>query len=271
MLMKTSIYDFSDYKAYILYQIQAADNEGRGVRRKLGEFIGCQVAYVSHVLAGHKHFSLEQAEASARYFGLNEEEKEFLLMLVEHQKAGTTELKRHLAKRLDAKKSEYREIKNKISIQDEITPEDQAEYYSSWHFQAVHSLMSVPGFQTAGSIAERLVLPLERVNEILRFLREKGMATLDAGEYSPTAKYIHLPRTSPLISKLHGNWRIRTLASLDRLRDEDFHYSGLVTLSKADVDRVREILLNALSASVDVVRPSKEETVALLAMDFYEL
>ncbi|RYZ77197.1 MAG: TIGR02147 family protein [Proteobacteria bacterium] len=269
--MKASIYDFSDYKAYLLHLIEQSDNDGRGVRRKLGEFIGCQVAYVSHVLAGTKHFSLEQTEASARYFGLNEEEKEFLLMLLEHQKAGTVELKRHLARRLDAKKSEYREIKNKISIQSEITPEVQAEFYSSWHYQSIHLLMTVPGSQTATSIAERLSLPLERVNEILKFLIEKGLATFKAGAYSPTAKYIHLPRTSPLISKLHANWRVQTLSSLDRLRDDDFHYSGLVTLSKTDVERVREILLNALAASADVIRPSKEETIAVLAMDFYEL
>ncbi|RYZ66775.1 MAG: hypothetical protein EOP05_18630, partial [Proteobacteria bacterium] len=88
-VMNQSIYSFTDYKAFVLETIESMENQGRGVRRRIAEFIGCQVAYVSQVLAADRHFSLEQGEALARFLGLLEDETEFLFLLIEHARAGT--------------------------------------------------------------------------------------------------------------------------------------------------------------------------------------
>lgn len=266
-----SVYEFQDYKAFVLDQIAQMPNEGRGVRRQLAEFIGCQVAYVSHVLAADRHFSLEQGEAAARFFALREDETEFFLLLIERQKAATASLRKHLDRRLQNQRAEFQEIKKRIRIAGEISEADQALYYSSWHYQAIHSLLLIPEMKTPVAMSERLHLAIERVNEILLFLLERGLATERGGRYEPTEKQIHLPRTSPLISKLHSNWRVQTLQALEELKPDDYHYSGLVTLSHDDAGRVREILMKALESSVEVIRPSKEEKLCVLAMDFYEL
>lgn len=269
--MTSSVFEFTDYKAFVRAQIDNSANGGRGIRRKLAEFIGCQIAYVSHVLAADRHFSLEQAEATARFFSLREDETEFFLLLLEHQKAGTQNLKNYLQKKIDERTREHNEIKNRIRIKGEISQEDQATYYSSWHFQTIHTLLTIPGFQQADSIAERLKLSIARVNEVLSFLLQRGLVIENENGYAPTTMQIHLPRTSPLISKLHSNWRIQTLAALENMREDDYHYSGLVTLSSEDAKRVREILMKALADSIDVIRPSKEERMQLLAIDFYEV
>lgn len=269
--MKKSVFEFEDYKAFVLNEISLLPNEGRGVRRQLAEFIGCQVAYVSHVLAADRHFSSEQAEAAARFFNLRDDEAEFFLLILELQKAGTPELRKFLSKRIQALRSDYQEVKKRLRITTEISSSDQARYYSSWHYQAIHSLLTIPEFRTAKNIAERLQLPIERVNDILSFFMQKGLATESKGETLPTEKQIHLPRTSPLISKLHTNWRVQSLSALENLKVDDYHYSGVVTLSEKDMKAVREILMKALATSVEVIKPSKEEKIAVLAMDFYEL
>lgn len=269
--MAASIYSYDDYKRFILDLIELSPNQGRGVRRKLAEFIGCQVAYVSHVLAADRDFSLEQAEAASRFFSLREDEADCMLLLVELRKAGTAELKKHLNKRLAALRAEHQEIKKRIRISGEISEVDQALYYSSWHYQAAHSALGIPELRTAPSIAKRFGFSIERTNQILSFLLDRGLITEQRGQYRLTDKQIHLPRTSPLISKLHSNWRVQTLQNLTEMKSDDYHYSGLVTLSAADAEKVREILISALEASVDTVRPSKEEKICVLAMDFYEL
>jgi len=55
------------------------------------------------------------------------------------------------------------------------------------------------------------------------------------------------------------------------MRPEDYHYSGVVTLSQEDMGAVREILVKALQKSVEVIKPSREEKLCVLAMDFFEL
>lgn len=269
--MSTSPFDHRDYKAFILKRIEVSPNAGRGVRRQLAEAMNCQVAYVSHVLAGEKHLSLEQAEAAARFFTLREEEIEFFLLQVESARAGTPSLRKYLSRQMERRQAEHRELNKQIQISDGVLPEDQAAYYSSWHYQAIHTLITIPEFRQTQAIAQRLGLDVERVNEVLTFLLHRGLLRETREGYAATEKQIHLPRTSPLISKLHTNWRVRTLSVLDRMRTEDYHYSGVVTLSQEDMSKVREILVKALQKSVEVIKPSREERLCVLAMDFFEL
>ncbi len=269
--MNTSPFEFKQYKAFVLARIKSSPNQGRGVRRLIAESLGCQVAYVSHVLAGEKHFSIEQAEAAARFFELREDETEYFLLQVELLRAGTPALKKYLSRQIEKRLRQYQEVSQRIQITDTISPVDQATYYSNWHFQAVRTVLTIPECRTAQAIAARLGLEIERTNEVLSFLLVKGLVRESANGYLPTDKQIHLPRSSPLISKLHTNWRVRTLSALERNREEDFHYSGVVTLSEVDYLRVREVLVQALQNSIDIVKPSKEEKLCVLGLDFFEL
>jgi uncharacterized protein (TIGR02147 family) len=266
-----SIYQFDDYKKFLIAKIEAAPNAGRGVRRRLAEATGCQVAYISHVLAADKNLSPEQAEAATRFFKLREDEADFFLLLVQLARAGTVELRRYLNRQIEAKRQEQNEIKKRIRIHQEISSADQATYYSSWHYQAIRTITTIPEFRSAEFIAERLQIPLERVQEVLKFLLEKGLLKETEKGLISTQNLIHLPRTSPLISRLHTNWRVRSLSAFDRKRADDYHYSGLFTLSKKDVGKIREILMEALNQSAEVVKPSKEETICAIALDLYEL
>ena len=90
---KLDLFEQTDYKAYLLALIATYPSKGRGIHRSMAEAIRCQVAYISHVLAGDYHFSIEQAEASARFFGLSRAESEFFVLLVSHNRSGTTELR----------------------------------------------------------------------------------------------------------------------------------------------------------------------------------
>ena len=80
-MKKTTIYEYKNYKSFILDWIEKTPSKGRGQRRSIAEAIGCQNPFISHVLSGDYHFSAEQAEACSRYMGLNEQDSEFFLKL----------------------------------------------------------------------------------------------------------------------------------------------------------------------------------------------
>ena len=269
-----SVYDYSDYKRFILDSIEELPSGSRGARTKLAEAISCQGAYVSHVLGGNKDFSLEQAEAAARFLELREDHAEFLIILVQHARAGTVELRRHFKKQLDQKKLEFQQLKNRVQISRTISEIDQATYYSDWSYQAVHSILSIPAFRTPKNIADHLGLSISKVNNAIKFLMQVDLVN-ELGElgvhYQAKDKSFHLPRSSPLISKLHSNWRVKTLSMLDAQDDLAHHYSGLLTIAVSDAEKVREILRKALEEIATVVKPSSEEEIYLLAMDFKNL
>jgi len=269
--MENAVFEFHDYKTYLHERIRHLPGKGRGARSQLAAAMGCQVAYVSHVLAGDRHFSLEQAEAAARFFSLRTEETEFFLLLVEYCRAGTHSLKEFLRRQLEQRRENFQQLKARVKLKGKISLEEQALYYSSWHFQAVQMALLLPHCGHAREVAKLLGLGGERVNEVISFLLSKGLVRETKNGFENTETKIHLGNDSPFVSKLHSNWRVHCLGVLDRKQEADLHYSGLVTVSRADYKKLRELFVKAVLDAHNLVFPSKDEMLCFMGMDFYEL
>ncbi len=76
---------------------------------------------------------------------------------------------------------------------------------------------------------------------------------------------------SELILKHHSNWRQHTISNLQFLDREDLHYSACLSLSTADVFKIKESILGNLKSNIDIISKSKEETAYVLCFDFYKL
>lgn len=101
------------------------------------------------------------------------------------------------------------------------------------------------------------------------------LASSEGGGLQVGATRIHLGNDSSLISKHHTNWRIQAIRSLDRedrtQQNEDLHYSSVVSLSAADVLKIKAMLVETIESFNATVAPSKEELVQCLALDFFKV
>lgn len=269
--MKKSIFEYHNYKKFIIDLIDNSPSEGRGRRKALAESIRCQVAHITHVLSGENHFSMEQAESAARYFALTKDETEYFLLLVQHNRAGTVELRKFMDGLLQELREKNSLLKGRLKIKDTLSREDQAIYYSSWYYAAVHMALTVPTFRSSEKIAEKLGLTAARVQEILEFLLQKGLAHKIANQYRTEKPFLHLEKNSPLISKHHANFRVRALQALDHERNHDLHYSLVFSVEKKDLPKVRECLVKALEGCAEIIRPSREEELACLCIDLFSV
>lgn len=267
--MNISVFEFENYKDFLLSWIKSQKFKGRGIRQKLATAACCQVAYISHVLVGERHLSLEQGEAIARFIGLTADDLEYFLLLIESARAGTTHLKDYFDRQLHAKKNANRDLKKRVRIKNSISQEDQGVYYSAWYYQAIRMALTIPELQTPVAISETLRIPIERVHEVLHFFITKGLARATANGFETTQTQIHVGSDSPLIGRMHSNWRQHTVHQLEHRRQDNLHYSAAVTLSESDYQKVREVLLKAVTNCHQIIRPSKEEKLCVLAMDFY--
>ena len=269
--MKSSLFEYTHYKAFLNALIAAKPNGGRGQRKLLAEAIGCQVAYITHVLSGENHFSLEQAEASARYFSLSREETEFFLLLVQQNRAGTVSLRKLFDSQLEERRQKNQLLKTRLKITESLSREDQAIYYGSWHFAAIHVLLTIPEFRSVEEISARLKLKPKRVLEVLEFLAAQGLVKKELGHYKTIAPFLHLESDSPLIPRHHTNWRLRSIDSFDEVAPEELHYSLAFTIARSDIPKVREVLTQALESCAKIIRPSKEEELVSLCVDLFKV
>ena len=257
--MKADLYGYRNYKLYLTDQLAHRGRTERGPKARLAEFVGCSLAYLSQVLNAEAHLNPEQAEGCNRFFGHGKAESLYFLSLVHYARAGTEHLRQFYLDQLKEIADEQRLLKNKLGLKKALSSENQAIFYSSWDYLAVHIAVSIPEFQEKQALAKALGLSLDRVAEVLEFLLEIGLVKQHKGKFEITESGIHLGAGSPFLVKHHTNWRVQSLRSLDQMKSEDLHYSSVVSCNSEDVPKIREILVTAIDQIRTVVRESKSE------------
>jgi len=265
------IFDFTDYKAYLKAFLKSEKNQGHGFRSRLAKAVNCQTAYVSQVLNGKAHFSLEQAEAANGFLAHSDDEAQYFLLIVERSRAGTPALIKRLDKQIEVIQKKRMTMRERVDIQTELNERDQAKYYSSWIYAAIHITVTIPTLRDRKSITEALKLPPQQVNEALDFLVQVGMLRAVGSEFTPGEARLFLPADSPLFRQHHTNWRLQALKALDRPADADLHYSSVVSLAASDVMKIKERLILGINEARKIVRDSKEEELHVIALDFFKL
>jgi uncharacterized protein (TIGR02147 family) len=265
------VFEFSSYKSYLKALEREQRPLARGFRSRLAEFLGCQNAYISQVFNSNANFSLEQGLKVSRHLKLDELETRYFLLLIEHARAGTEELREHFKKDLEQARAKYFNIQGHIKESLQLSIEDQSRYYSSPLFGAIHLLVTIPQFRTPEKMARALSLPVHLVNEILRVLISSGLIYQKEGIFLPGPTQIHLNKDSPLIRQHHTNWRLHAVQSLSRDLDRGIHYSTVSSLSQEDAEKLKAKFINLIQEYVETVKPSREEALYNFNLDFYSL
>lgn len=270
--MDKDIFDYFDYRDYLLAWIASKPNRGRGLRVSIAESIRSPVSHVSQVLKGISNLSFEQAEDLNELLGHSTEQADYFLLLVQLERAGSQKLKERLKNQIEKARSKRLVLKDRLDVKASLTKEDQVTFYSSWHYVAVHILLTIPAFQTKEAISRQLKISLKRTTEILEFMQNLGLAELKNGKYTVGTTRIHLGNDSPMISKHHINWRLQAIQSLEK---EDFleslHYSSVVSIAKNDVNEIKSVLVKAIENAKKLIRDSKEEELHSFSIDFFKV
>src|SRR4051812_18991374 len=95
------IFAYLDYRVYVRQRIRLLPSS-HGQFTKLAHALGMHTTSVSQVFRGHKMLTPEQGCALAAYFQLNDLETEYLLTLVQLERAGTPLLKNTLQKKRES-------------------------------------------------------------------------------------------------------------------------------------------------------------------------
>jgi uncharacterized protein (TIGR02147 family) len=265
-----SLFKFMSYKAY-LRNAFGGSQARTGIRKKAAAWMKCQTAYLSQVLNGSANLSLEQADLLSEFLGHDGEEREFFLLLVQYERAGTKSLENFFQLKINQHLERRQTIRHRIQSEEGLSVVDQAVYYSKWYYSCIHVLISIPELQTKAALAKALNLPLPTISEVLEFLETRGLAVFENGHFRIGPRHLHLAHDSPHITKHHSNWRGRAMASLDVPQENDLHYSVVVTLSQDDVLKIKAKVVDLIQESMAIVRDSKEESAYGFTLDWFNI
>jgi uncharacterized protein (TIGR02147 family) len=265
------IYEYSEYKAYLEKKV-GSRGQRKGLKSKLAKALHCQPTYISQVLHGNAHLSLEQSQALNEFFGHTKEEGQYFLLLVQKDRAGTVSLRRHFEEQLQSMLQRRMVLTERLGKKQELSKEDQIRYYSSWHYAAIHMALTVPELQNAKALSEYFRIPIKKVTSVLDFLNKAGLARhTETGSFQTGKLLIRLGNDSPNILRHHSNWRQQAMDSLDREEIGDLHYSAVVSLSKKDAIRIKDRILEWLEKDLEIIKDSKEEEIYSYCIDFFHM
>jgi uncharacterized protein (TIGR02147 family) len=270
-MKKSTIFEYKNYKQFILDWMDKTPQQGRGQRKLLAEAIGCQTPFITHVLSGDYHFSAEQAEACARYIELSEIETEFFILLVLKQRAGTKSLENFFSKQISKHCEQHAVLKKRLNIEESMSIENQMVYYSSWHYAAFHMALLIPELQTVDNLAKYFNIPVARILSVLQFLSEHGLIEKKGHHYKVKKSVLHLEKDSPFLIQHHSLWRMKAIETIQGTRAENLHYSGIMSVSADDYEWVREKLARLLEEVVDRLKDSKDEKLASICFDLFQI
>jgi uncharacterized protein (TIGR02147 family) len=268
--MNLSIFEFQHYKTYLNAWLRSQPKRGRGKRSELARAARCHTAYVSQVLAGRAHFSLEQAELLSRFLGLARAEAQYLLLLVQHARAGSAGLRELLDEQIRKALEKRLSLKERLGIRT-MSEKEQPVYFGSWHFAAIHCALTVERLTTRDAISRYLDIPAARVGEVLDVLVSMGIAQEKSGRYEVGPTRIHLGHDSLMIARHHSNWRLQAMLAFERAGPSDQHYSSVVSLSRADALRLKKELLAAIEKAKAIVKDSPGEELYCFSLDLFGL
>lgn len=100
-------------------------------------------------------------------------------------------------------------------------------------------------------------------------MEDTGLIQKKGAHYEIGVTKIHLSKDSPQIQRHQTNWRMQAIRSIDINDSVDLHYSTIVSMSKADTPKIKEILIKAIEECRSVIRDSKEETIQSICIDFF--
>lgn len=99
----------------------------------------------------------------------------------------------------------------------------------------------------------------------MNFVRETKKGWVYAGGQ------FHLPKDSPFVVSHHQNWRSRAVLDAQDFMSDGVHYTSVLTLSKSDLIRLREVLLQFIAEAGQIAGPSEPEEAVALTLDLFRI
>lgn len=266
-----NIFEYDSYCAFVRAAVKRQERGGRGELLRLAKHAGVHTSTLSQILGGRKHFTFEQASLVADYLGLKKLETRFFLLLVHKERAGTNLLKKQVLLQIDELRKQEQLLVDIIPQDRPLNEEEKAIFYSNWFYSAIWAQTSIPGFGSRESLHRYFNLPKRLVNNVVAFLLRTGLCVEKSGILQPGHKYSHLEAESPLISRHHGNWRIKAMERHPYLSPAEICYSSPLTLSKKDAEKIKKILIELISEVNSIREPSPCEELRCLNIDWVKI
>lgn len=269
-----NIYEFRDYRGAFgrLFEREKSLKRGAWSIAGLAKAVRIQPSYLTNVTHKRAHFSSDQIHAICEQLKIGGEEADFLVLLMEHERASHSGRKARLAAQVEqARKQNLRAEKFISAPEAKLIGEAQERYYLDPNAELLHLYLGIKGAATkVAEIARALSLPEETVAELLAFLQKANLVGIKGGKWQREKIRQHLPRESPLTRPAQLLKRMKSLEHIQKLSaNQAYNFSATVTMSEESRLAIQARFLAFLKDCESAVKESEPEGVYQIQFDLF--
>lgn len=265
-----SVYNYKGYRSFFKAWLDQQQSSF-GLLSQIAKALECQNSHLTRVLKEEVHFTMDQAFRLTEFQKMTESETSYFLRLVEFERSGDFKFRERLKRELSQLKKEHENLSKRHNDQEIQSKEFESLYYSSWVWSAIHVITDIPAYQTSDAISKRLSLDEKLVRSVLEKLETYGLVKKKSNKWIFLGGALHLPKTSPMNSVQHGNWRGRAVQQAQNKDNEGLHYSIVQSVSYEDADKIKQLFLDALAEYRKIALPSASQELMCLTLDYFKV
>jgi uncharacterized protein (TIGR02147 family) len=267
-----SVFKYDNYKLFLNNYVTHKDAP-RGLRSAWAKAMGCQAAYLSHVLKSNAELTEDHTFKLTQYLQFSKTEAAYLMTLVRMARAGTPELRKYLEKERQEILAETKKTLSRLDSKVAGAEEFTKKYFSSWVPSTVHIATSEKKFQTIEALALRLGLSEALVLETMQFLEEHKLVKKEGTKnWVFAGSPLYLPKETSENNAFQLHRRLQVMKSIQQdAGTENIHFSSVFTLDKASYEKVRQLLLESIEKSHKTIHAGGTEEIYGMCIDLYEI
>lgn len=273
-MLAKSLYQFKDYRKYIAYRLDNYQDGKHGTRARFADTIGCQRPFISQVLNGRQNLTQEQAFRANAFFEHGPDETQFFMLLLQKERAGSTELKQFYLEQLQAISDRKNNVQEVVKPMVQLSEDVSRKFFSSWMYQAVMTALHVRNYTSIEALADLLRMKPDLVEQVCRELAEMGLAEIHSGHYRQVKHpNIRLAIDNPAQRQLmHLSWRAKIAEQITSQTSFDDHHCFCISLDAGEKENFRNKIFAILADMANLRdEDAKTDRVSVLAIDFFDL
>ena len=264
------LYTFDDYKTFFKAFVKSRASEW-GILTRMAEATGCQRAYMSRCLNQEVHLTMDHAFHLSKFLDLDVIEVDYFMTLVELSRAATKPYRDRLDQKLAKIRKDDEELKKSAARPPTDLNGGEAFYYSTWLPAVIHILTSIPEFQSATAISEKLNIDRKTAEKTLLQLEALKLISRKASKWIFNSSEMHLSKNSPLSPTHLNNWRQRAVLNAQLNNDESIHYSVIQSLDEKAYIEIRKAVVKIIGDFSKHAGPAPANEVACFNIDIFKI
>ncbi len=266
------IYQFDDYKAYIVAAAEAA-----GITfAALAAVAKVQPPYISMVLRKNAHLSVGQVFAVGKHLRLGDQEIEYLLLLVQAAAADRPEAKTWFLAKITRIQQEKLKLSTKLAKDTRVTVSETdagyLRYYLNIQAQILHMLCRQPRLRGRTDLmAARLGRTEKETLTLLGDLAELRLVQREGSAWTCLNTFTHIESGSVLSAQNHVNWRLDAVNRRFNPSSDDFRYTATISATAKTKLAMLRHFQDLVVEQQQLVREAPDEELYQINFDIYAL